>query len=177
LRGLTAVLFGLILLALPPPTIASLVLLFAAYVVADGIFAIVAGLRPARGGRRWWTLIVEGIVDLGAGAILVWPALIVVPFVDLTSGWAIITGALMLAAAGRLAGRRGRWPLLIAGTASVLWGAFSATAGLSVAPEPQAMKRWLIVYGLVFGLTLLVMALRLREREAPGAAAPGGSAA
>jgi uncharacterized membrane protein HdeD (DUF308 family) len=61
LRGIAAVLFGLGILALPSPTIASLVLLFTAYVTADGVFAILAGVRAANRIERWWTLIVEGV--------------------------------------------------------------------------------------------------------------------
>ena len=76
LRGVATVLFGLSILVLPRLTIASLVLLFAAYVVADGAFAILAGARAARRGHRWWTLIVEGLTNLAlAGAVLVWAAL------------------------------------------------------------------------------------------------------
>jgi hypothetical protein len=75
LRGMAAVLFGLAILVLPSPTIASLVLLFAAYVTADGIFAILAGARAADQIERWWTLIVEGVTNLTvAGAVLVWLA-------------------------------------------------------------------------------------------------------
>jgi uncharacterized membrane protein HdeD (DUF308 family) len=61
LRGIAAVLFGLGIQALPSPTIASLVLLFTAYVTADGVFAILAGVRAANRIERWWTLIVEGV--------------------------------------------------------------------------------------------------------------------
>jgi hypothetical protein len=125
--------------------------------------------------HSWWTLIVEGMVNLGVGAVLIWPAVIVVPFVDLASGWAIVTGALMLAVAGRLAGRRGRWILSAAGAASVLWGAFSATAGLVAAEGPQPMEHWLAGYGLVFGLVLLVLAWRLRGGEGTAEEAAGHS--
>jgi uncharacterized membrane protein HdeD (DUF308 family) len=86
LRGIAAVAFGLIVLALPSSTIASLVLLFAAYVVADGVFAIVAGARAAHQFERWWTLMLEGVINLTvAGAVLVWLALVVVPLVHLAS--------------------------------------------------------------------------------------------
>lgn len=66
LRGVAGIVFGLGVLALPPPTVASLVLLFAAYVVADGILAILAGTWEAGRGQRWWMLIVEGLTNLTA---------------------------------------------------------------------------------------------------------------
>jgi uncharacterized membrane protein HdeD (DUF308 family) len=65
LRGILAVLFGLIALFWPGITITVLVLFFGAYALVDGIFAVVAGIRGTGGSR--WVLIVEGV--LGA-----WPA-------------------------------------------------------------------------------------------------------
>lgn len=163
LRGVAAAVFGLWLLALPSSTIASLVLLFAGYVVADGAFAILAGTRAAGRGERWWTLIVEGLTNLAAAAtVLVWAAVAVVPWTNLVSGWAILTGALMLAAAHRLSVAHGRWLLAFTGGVSAGWGA------LAVAFEPgdvRATELWLIAYALVFGVTLLILASRLRRRH------------
>jgi uncharacterized membrane protein HdeD (DUF308 family) len=69
LRGLAGIAFGLIALLLPGLTLASLVLLFAAYMVVDGIFAVIAAVRAARSGERWGLLVLEGIADFVAGAI------------------------------------------------------------------------------------------------------------
>ena len=68
LRGVVAVIFGLIALLLPGVTLASLVLLFGAYMVVDGVLAVVAAVRAARQGERWGLLIFEGIADLAAAA-------------------------------------------------------------------------------------------------------------
>ncbi len=51
MRGVLAVLFGLIALFLPGMTLWVLVLLFGAYALVDGLFAVVAGVRGS-GGRR-----------------------------------------------------------------------------------------------------------------------------
>jgi uncharacterized membrane protein HdeD (DUF308 family) len=170
LRGIAAVLFGLAILALPSPTLASLVLLFAAYVAADGGFAILAGVRAADQIERWWTLIAEGVINLTvAGAVLVWLALAVVPLVHLAAGWAVVTGALLLAAARRLSGPQGRWMLGFAGTASAAWGALAAAAGPSSIDPPRLTERWLVGYALLFGAALLVLAFRLRRRHSDSA--------
>jgi uncharacterized membrane protein HdeD (DUF308 family) len=170
LRGVAAVLFGLAILALPSPTIASLVLLFAAYVAADGVFAILAGARAADQIERWWTLIVEGVTNLTvAGAVLVWLALAVVPLVHLAAGWAVVTGALLLAAARRLSGPHGRWMLGFAGVASAAWGALAAAAGPSSLDPPRLTELWLVGYALLFGAALLVLALRLKRRHSESA--------
>jgi hypothetical protein len=73
LRGAAAILFAIAVLCLPASTIASLVLMFAAYVAADGAFAILAGMRAAGRGDRWRMLILEGAINLAAAAgVLVW---------------------------------------------------------------------------------------------------------
>jgi uncharacterized membrane protein HdeD (DUF308 family) len=69
LRGVFAIIFGLIALLMPGATLLGLVLLFAPYMLVDGILAIVASVRAAQRHERWGWLIVEGIVDLIAGAI------------------------------------------------------------------------------------------------------------
>src|SRR4051812_15656530 len=87
-RGIAAALFGLSVLALPAPTTASLVLLFAAYLAADGVFATVAGIRGAQRSERWRLLILEGMTNLAvAGTVLVWPTITIVPFFRLAGAW------------------------------------------------------------------------------------------
>jgi uncharacterized membrane protein HdeD (DUF308 family) len=99
-------------------------LMFAAYVAADGAFAILAGMRAAPRGERWRLVILEGATNLAAAAaVLAWPAIaIAAPFVRLACAWAVVTGALLLAAAHRLSGPHGRWVLVLAGVASAGWG-------------------------------------------------------
>src|ERR1700730_1423581 len=68
LRGAVAILFAIAVMWLPASTIASLVLMFAAYIAADGAFAILAGMREAGRGDRWRMLILEGSINLAAAA-------------------------------------------------------------------------------------------------------------
>ena len=69
LRGVLAMIFGVVALLMPGITLEVLILLFGAYAGVDGIFAIVAGVRAARQGERWGALILEGVADIIAGAI------------------------------------------------------------------------------------------------------------
>ena len=166
LRGIAGVTFGLSVLALPPPTVASLVLLFAAYVVADGALAILAGARASHP-ERWWTLILEGVTNFAAaGAVLVWAAIAVVPLLSLASAWAIVTAAPMLAAAHRFSGALGRWLLAFGGGVSAGWGVLAAALAPSSDGDLRTMELWLVAYALVFGVTLLVLASGLRRRHA-----------
>ena len=65
LRAIAAALLLVGLVGSPPAKIASLVLVFAAYLAADGVLAILAGTLAARRGERWWLLVLEGSVNLG----------------------------------------------------------------------------------------------------------------
>ncbi|MFY9893267.1 MAG: HdeD family acid-resistance protein [Xanthobacteraceae bacterium] len=162
IRGAVAILFGLVALFLPGATMLSLVLLFAAYIFVDGVFGIVSAVRAARAHERWGLLVLEGLVDIAVAAVAVlWPGITVVAFVFLVAFWAILTGVLELAAAFRLEFIDGRGWLIFGGVVSVLYGAL-----LIVAPMVGAvvLTWWLGAYALVFGVSLVVLAFKLRAR-------------
>lgn len=163
LRGLFAILFGIVALVLPGPTILSLMLLFAAYMLVDGVFAIVSGVRAAAHHERWGLLILEGVLDILAGlAALFLPGVALIVFVTLMGAWAIISGAAMTAAAFRLPGTQERWLLALSGLISVLWGVL-----LFLFPIAGALVLiwWMGGYALAFGVVMLILAFRLRQRD------------
>ena len=164
IRGLLAVLFGLIALFLPGVTMLSLVLVFAAYAFADGIFAIVGAVRAVRAHDRWGLLILEGVVDiLAALAAVTLPGLTVVVFVTLLAVWALLTGGLMLSAAFKVDADHGRWWMVLGGAVSILYG-----LALFIAPLIGALVLtwWIGAYALVFGVAMLFLAFRLRAKVA-----------
>jgi uncharacterized membrane protein HdeD (DUF308 family) len=168
-RGALAVLFGLIALFLPGVTMLSLVLLFAAYAFADGVFAIAGAITAARAHERWGLLIVEGVVDIIAGITAVMlPGLTVLVFVTLLAAWALITGGLMLTAAFKVDADHGRWWMVLGAIASILYG-----AALFIAPMIGAVvvTWWIGAYALVFGIAMLLLAFRLRAKVGHLAAA------
>jgi uncharacterized membrane protein HdeD (DUF308 family) len=172
LRGVFAILFGLAALFLTGPTLLSLVLLFSAYMLVDGVFGIVAAVRAARQGERWVLLVLEGILNIAVGIIaLLMPGLTVIAFVLLLAAWSLVSGGLMIGAAFRLSKDHGRWWLAVAGIVSMIFGVL-----LAIAPVIGAvvLTWWLGAYALVFGVTLLVLAFRLRARkdDSPRTATP-----
>jgi uncharacterized membrane protein HdeD (DUF308 family) len=171
LRGAFGILFGLAALLMPGVTIASLLLVFAAYMLVDGIFAIVAGVRAATHRERWWPFILEGLIDIAAGVIaVVAPIATILAFVWLSGAWAILSGVMMVGAAFRLRQTHGKWWLYFGGLLSIVWGIL-----LFLAPAEGAvvMTWWLGAYALIFGAILLVLAFRLRShRNEPRRAVP-----
>ncbi len=159
-RGGLAITFGLFAFLLPGATMLSLVFVFAAYALLDGVLAIVAAVRAMDRHERWVVLLLEGVANLvAAGLAVFWPGITVVVFVLLLASWAVITGALMLAAAFRLHMNHGRWWLAIGGGASLLYGVL-----LFLAPRLGALVLvwWIGAYALLFGVSLILLSLRLR---------------
>ncbi|MGO4573631.1 HdeD family acid-resistance protein [Microvirga sp. 2TAF3] len=163
LRGVFAIIFALIAFFLPGATLLSLVLFFSAYMLVDGVFGIVAAVRAASQNQRWGLLVLEGLVDIAVGVIaFVWPGLTVLFFVTLMAVWSLITGALMIGAAFKLNPAYGRGWLIFSGIVSVLFG-----VALLVAPLVGAvvLTWWLGAYALVFGITLLMLAFKLKGHK------------
>jgi uncharacterized membrane protein HdeD (DUF308 family) len=163
IRGVLAIAVGLTALVLPGATMLALVLLFAAYMLVDGVFAIIAAIRAARQHERWGVLVLAGVADIVAGVLaVIWPGLTVLAFVLLVAAWAIVTGCLALVAGFRLNLDHGRWWLVLAGAASVIYGVL-----LIVAPMIGALVLtwWFGAYTLVLGVALLVLGFRLKARH------------
>lgn len=174
LRGILGILFGLICLLTPGIAVEVFVILFAAYMLVDGVFAIASGIKAARNGERWGLLILEGAVDIAAGLVaVVWPAITLVALIWLIAIWAIVSGALMLGAAFTLNKDHGRWWLALGGIASLIFGVLLVLQPLIGA---LVLTMWIGAYAIVFGIFLLVLAYQLRSRKAErGRTAPVGA--
>jgi uncharacterized membrane protein HdeD (DUF308 family) len=163
LRGVAAVIFGIIAFALPGVTLTVLVLFFAAYLLVDGVFALIAGLKAAERHERWGALALEGILDLVAGAaVVMWPGLTLVVFIYMAAFWALVTGIALLVAAFRLRKQHGEWTMILAGILSIAWGILVAVfpiAGILV------WAWWIGAYALIFGIAMLILAFRLRRHH------------
>ncbi len=163
LRGLLGIIFGLICLLTPGIALGAFIILFAAYMLVDGVFAIISGIKAARNGERWALLILEGVVDLAAGAIAaLWPAITLVALIWVIAIWAIVSGVLMLFAAFALSHTHGRWWLALGGIASIIFGALMVIEPLVGA---VVLTWWIGAYALVFGVVLLVLAFQLHSKH------------
>jgi uncharacterized membrane protein HdeD (DUF308 family) len=122
LRGLVAIVFGLLAFAWPGVTIAMLVLLFAIYAVTDGIFSLFAAIGGRSHREHRWLLALEGVVGIWAGVVMLRaPAVTATFLVFFISIWAMATGFLRIVAAIRLRKEISgeRW-LVLSGVLSVL---------------------------------------------------------
>jgi uncharacterized membrane protein HdeD (DUF308 family) len=162
LRGVLAILFGLIAFAWPGITLVALVLLFGAYAFIDGLFALFAAAGAAKRYERWVALLFEGAAGIAAGVItFIWPGMTALVLAYVIAFWAIMTGIFEIATAVRL--RQfitNEWLLGLCGALSVLTGAL-------VAARPGAGLVglvWLVgAYAALFGVLLLALGFRLRS--------------
>jgi uncharacterized membrane protein HdeD (DUF308 family) len=91
LRGVLAIVFGVIALVYPGATLLSLALVFGAYALLDGVFAIFAAFGYGRREAVWYVL--EGILGVAVGiATFFYPTITAQALVYLVGFWAIMTG-------------------------------------------------------------------------------------
>lgn len=159
LRGLVAVALGLFAWARPDLFWPSLVLVFGAYAVVDGVFAFAAAARGDSGDR--WLHVIEGILGVAAGVVVVfYPGPAGTAILVVIALWAIVTGVLEVASAVRLRNEiADEWLLGFGGLLSLGFGAV-----LLLRPAFGAVATTYVIgtYGIVFGLVLIALGLRFR---------------
>ncbi len=159
LRGVLAILFGVLAWAWPGVTLAVLVLLWGAYALIDGLFEVIAGLRG-----KWGSLVVLGLLGIAAGIVaLVWPGLAAITLIWVFAFWAIVAGILQVSAAIRLRREvQGEWMWILSGILTVGLGVL-----LLLYPGAGALSvTWLIgTLAAAWGILLVMLALRLKGLE------------
>jgi uncharacterized membrane protein HdeD (DUF308 family) len=163
LRGLVALVFGLVVLFWPGLVFAVLALLFGIYAVVDGAITFVPALRsPDRGAQRSLPL-AEGAVGIIAGLFaLLWPGLTINGLVYVIVVWAVATGTLKILTAILLRAEvENGWLLAGSGALSVLFGTILVVLAGSDVPF---LAPFIGAFAVVVGLALIVFAFRLRER-------------
>lgn len=164
LRGLSAVLFGIVAILWPALTLGILIIIFGLYVIVDGIFTIVLGI----GGRKYhsnsWWMIFEGLIRIAVGVIaVVWPGLTSISLVILIAIWAIITGIIGIILAIRL--RKEIKNELLMGMSSAL----SVLLGIILIAQPNvgalAVVFLIGFYAILFGILLIIFAFQMQKRK------------
>lgn len=158
-RGIIAVVFGLLAFAWPGLTIIILTALFAAYALVDGIFALFVGLHS-----RWWVLAMIGVLGIVAGLVaFLSPGLTALTLLLIIATWAILRGIIEIAAAIQL--RKviaNEWALILGGICSVVFGII-----LFARPAVGALAViWIIgAYALIIGIFLIILSFRVKRHQ------------
>jgi len=162
LRGLAAVLFGILAFIWPGITIFTLVLLFGAYALVNGILALVISFKGPRLIRRFGSLIFGGLISVAAGIIaFIWPGMTAFSLVIVIAAWAIVNGIAEIVVAIRLRKEiSGEWLLIVAGVASILFG---VCLFLNPLIGALVLVWWIGGFTFAFGILLIVLGFRMRR--------------
>jgi uncharacterized membrane protein HdeD (DUF308 family) len=164
LRGLFALLFGLVVLFWPGLVFAVLALLFGIYAVVDGSVTLVPALRSSDRGAQRSLPLAEGAVGVIAGLVaLFWPGLTSNALIYVIAAWALLTGILKILTAIVLRAEVGNaWLLAGSGALSVLFGTILAAL---VGSDLPFLAPFIGAFAIVVGLALIVFAFRLRDQR------------
>ncbi|MGH9366579.1 MAG: HdeD family acid-resistance protein [Thermoanaerobaculia bacterium] len=163
-RGLAAILFGLMALAWPGLTLKTLVVLFGAWALVSGLFAIVGAFSGRRGQKDWWVLLLQGLLGVAVGLLTFRaPGITAMSILWYIAFWSIFTGLVELVTAIRLRKEiRGEGWIMLAGAASA---AFGVLLLLYPGGGALALITLIAVYAIVFGVILSVAAFRLKKLQ------------
>jgi len=156
IRGILAVLFGVLAFAKPDVTLLTLVLLFGVYTLADGIMALFVGGIT----RAWWLVLAGGLGVLVGIYAFINPRITAVALLYLIAAWAMVRGVFEIVAAIQLRKEISyEWALILGGIISILFGVV-----LVANPAAGALAMlWVIgAYALLFGVMMIILAFRLR---------------
>jgi uncharacterized membrane protein HdeD (DUF308 family) len=172
IRGIAAIVFGILAFAWPGPTLIVLVALFGAYALVDGISLLISLVRGEPDARRnAWFVAIMGVLGIAAAIItFFWPGLTALSLVYVIGFWAILLGIFQIAAA--IALRReieGELWMAIGGVLAILFGAY-----LVVFPGPGMLSLvWLVgIWAVLFGISSLILAWRLHNLQGRPVARP-----
>lgn len=162
-RGIAALVFGVLAFIWPGATLTALVFLFGAYVLADGVSLLVALARgDALARRHAWAVGIIGVLGIIAGIVtFAWPSLTALSLLYLVAIWAIATGTFQVIAAIALRRElKGEFWMALGGVASLVFGALL----LAFPGQGLVSLVWLVgLWAVVFGVSSLGLARRLRR--------------
>lgn len=162
LRGVAALIFGILAFAWPAVTLVVLTLFWGAYAFCDGIFSLIAGFRMRDEGRPMWALVLIGVLGIAVGIVtFFWPGITAIGLLLFIAAWAIVTGIFQIVTAIRVRKTIDHeWLLILAGAVSIVFGVV-----LLMSPAAGAIAVvWVIGgYAVVFGLLMIGAAFRLRK--------------
>ncbi len=159
MRGVFALIFGILAILAPGLTLTSLLVVFGAYMLLEAVLAAASALTAARHGHPWGALALEALLcQVAAALVVLWPGLSLLIAVTVIGVWAIFTGVALLTTSLRFGAPA--WPLGVAAAVSIAIGVL-----LLIEPVAGAvvLATWLGIYALVFGTMLIAMSWRLRK--------------
>ncbi|CAB3799763.1 hypothetical protein LMG28688_05033 [Paraburkholderia caffeinitolerans] len=159
-RGIAAILFGVLAYAWPGLTVLTLALVWGAYAIVDGAFALIYGARG--GGSRRWSYVFVGVIGVIAGLVaFFWPGETAIILVMIIGFWALAVGVFEIVYAIQYRHAIAHpWAVGLSGLLSVALGFF-----VVMHPGAGALSLiWLIAsFAILYGILMIVASLQLRR--------------
>lgn len=162
IRGILALIFGILCFVQPDLSLTTLVLMFGIFALADGVMGVFIAVVGRKEIEDWWVLLLWGLIGITAGVLTFAApnvtALVLLFYIAL---WAVVSGVLQVALAIRLRKEiEGELFLILAGVLSIVFGiiliARPANGALAVV--------WIIgMFAILYGITMTILAVRLRS--------------
>jgi len=162
LRGIAAVLFGIMAFVYPGLTVAVLVLLFGAWILVDGVFRVIGAIGHRASDKEWGFDLIIGIIGIIIGFLTFHaPRITALALIIYIAAWALMIGATEIALAIKLRREiKGEWFLILMGLLSI---AFAVMLLWNPLPGALALV-WLIgSYAIAFGILAVILGFRLRS--------------
>src|SRR5947207_9105334 len=165
LRGIAAIIFGVIAFVYPGLTVAVLVLLFGAWVLVDGVFRVVGASGHRASDPEWGFHLVIGILGIIIGFLTFHaPGITALALVIYIAAWAFMIGATEIALAIKMRREiKGEWFLILMGVASIIFAALLLWNPLAGAAALIWIMAW---YAVIFGVLAIIFGFRLRSLPA-----------
>ena len=161
LRGLFAILFGIVILAWPALTIEILVIIYGVFALVGGILSMIIGLFSIGKNSNWWLMFLEGVLGfIVGGIVLKWPAMSLLLLIIIIALWAIISGIAQIITAFFVRQQiKNEWLMALSGLISLLFGLLLFSWPIS----GIIVLSWLIgFYALLLGIFLIVFGFQIK---------------
>ncbi|MGN6272128.1 MAG: HdeD family acid-resistance protein [Protaetiibacter sp.] len=168
LRGIFAVILGILAFVWPVATAVAFVWVFAFYAIVDGIVNIVHAVSTRKTDATWGWLLTIGIVGVIAGiVVMIFPvaagALALLVLLWIVAIWAIVSGIFGIPAAATIASGGARVLGIVFSVLEILFGVLLA---ILLFTTPQSALIGLIyvlgAYAVLAGIVLVVIAFQAR---------------
>jgi uncharacterized membrane protein HdeD (DUF308 family) len=162
LRGVFALVFGLLTLFRPDISLFALLLLFGSYALVDGVASVATALANRRDEPFWGALLLGGLAGIVIGGLtLFMPGNTARVLLYFIATWALLIGVAEIVAAVTLRKEIQReWFLGLAGVLAIV---FAVVLFLFPGAGALAMTLWIGAYAAVAGVLLIALGVELRR--------------
>ena len=161
IRGVVAVIFGILALTSPTKTLDFLVMLFGVFVLVVGLVATIGAIMHRKESENWWLVLIPGLAGIIIGIIsMAMPELATTIVIYLIAIWALVSGLGQIYSAMKVRKDvEGEWMPILIGVISMVLGILL----IAMPREAAATVMWLVgLFVLVLGILWLIMGFRVR---------------